>query len=431
MKIKNKPYWVMILSALMALALCSTVYAEGEEPGSTPYENPVVEVQGNPSPAPENEPVAVDTTSIEDTGTGSSESIVPDESTQDENGILEEDISPEEISGDLIPEESTTPELVNQEVSAIDLVDAPIEPAVSLADQSGQVLNPAAQVAAELTSGADPYFYVGAVKYQFLQSGGSCDPAEDGVTCFVSAPGGNPISDAITYIKNNADKIPTDGTIYVEQDIYSGNIVIDGIEPNLTFMKGLVGLANSSNVFPTINGDVTISNLLSGFTLSGFIITGGVSLENNTGVLNMTDLDVANSSGTGLTVSGQNGNITITRVKSSGNSGDGMDLQNDTAGNVTVTNSACDDNDSGAGIGNTAGLRITTKGIITINGFSGSRNNGFGLYTSGFSKMLIKNSVFNSNFDSLDSGSAGMGIDSQTSKVALITLESVYANENE
>jgi hypothetical protein len=118
----------------------------------------------------------------------------------------------------------------------------------------------------------------------FLKNGQACPDGTLGITCWNSLPDGNPIQDAINYIRDTSG-LKTDGKIYVEYADYAGNVAIDGSAGNSYLIKGLFGLANTNGDFPTIGGSVSINNLYGGFTLSGFTITGGVSITDSAGNL--------------------------------------------------------------------------------------------------------------------------------------------------
>jgi hypothetical protein len=119
---------------------------------------------------------------------------------------------------------------------------------------------------------------------------------------------------AIDYIRNNPGTNPTDGKIYVEKDTYFQDIYIQAwTYPVLSTLKGIVGLA-TGGVFPTINGNVTVTHTVSGFTLQGFTIIGNVFFNDNTGALLLQDLDVSSTSSDGIFVDEQIGNITMKNV---------------------------------------------------------------------------------------------------------------------
>ena len=135
----------------------------------------------------------------------------------------------------------------------------------------------ATEEAAELLIAPDPYFTTGggATTYSFTAL--DCDPDTGG-----NQPCANPLLAAIAYIDTNA-MVPDDGFLYVEKATYTGNIIINYLtNPNLSSLTGLIG-ATAPGINPTISGSLTLNNLLSGFSLTNFNITGGVFINNSDG----------------------------------------------------------------------------------------------------------------------------------------------------
>jgi hypothetical protein len=55
----------------------------------------------------------------------------------------------------------------------------------------------------------------------------------------------------------------------------------------------------------TINGNVTITGTLAGFTLKDVLINGQLYVHDNTGALTLNNVDVANTAGTGIQIEKQ------------------------------------------------------------------------------------------------------------------------------
>ena len=115
------------------------------------------------------------------------------------------------------------------------------------------------------------------------------------------------------------------------------------------------------------------AHMTTGFTLRGFYILDDyagptVNFHNNSGTLNIEDLEIqnVNQDGIGLQVTNQTGAVNLWAVNATGNGAQGADLT--VTGAVTITNSAFDANgDSG---GTTNGLIVKASGAVTLNGVS-------------------------------------------------------------
>ncbi len=186
---------------------------------------------------------------------------------------------------------------------------------------------PLSLVSNAVSSAADPYFTVGTTKYQFFPLG---DLRCDELTIFCSA---TPIQAAVDKLLEN-NWVPIDGTIYVETGIYTENVLIDGslvygttTSKPLSLLKALKGAGSyeTTDAPSTINGSVTVMNVLNGFTLSGFVIdatgvtTAGVVFDNNTGTITIKDVEVKNSEGDGISVTNQKGAVNLDTVSSHDN----------------------------------------------------------------------------------------------------------------
>jgi hypothetical protein len=373
---KTKLFWLTTITLLAALLLSGTVFAEGEVPGAPPAEVPPV-LPADPA-----------TVAVE------APAVVVDAAPAAEVPVIEE----------ALPDAAPAAEPVAVE-AAIPVVSE--EPQVALVDAQGEPMDMASQASAEVFTAADPYYKVGPVFYRFLVS---CTAFPNSATS-ICQESSTPIAAAIAYI-NSSGKIPTDGKIYVEEHPYSDNISIDGSNPNLANLKGLIGIADTDGIFPSITGYVQVSNLHSGFTLSGFTINGGVLFSGNAGALVLQDLDV---DGYDIAVNNHSGNITVKNVKSHHTENTGTSLNNTAAGNVVVSDSFFNDNDLD-------GLYIKTNGTISLNNVIASGNYDFGINLSGTKSITLKNVIANDNKNQ-------DGISIETSSGSL-TMENVTASGN-
>jgi hypothetical protein len=405
---KTKLFWLASLSLLATLLISGTVFAEVETPQPPAAEGPPAAEA--PLIMEEAVPPAAEAPALEEP---------PIEAVPVDGTLLEAE---EPVLAETPPEAGISAPIAEEPTAMI------AEPEIVVIDPAGESLDMASQESAQAIVSADPYFTVGLITYRFSEAMNYCStnfPGNpycfDGSTTYTVT---HAIQDAIDYMRVYLGTTPNDGNIYVQQAEYVQNVTIDANTYSvLSTLKGLIGLADAG-IFPTISGNVTIKNLLTGFTLSGFTINGGVSITNVTGALNLTDLNVSNPSGNGITITGQKGNVTMTRVKSSNNNNYGAYIDNTAAvGNVAITNSAFDDNGNPA-VG--TGLYIQTNGTVTINGLSASRNHDTGLMVYYFSSLTIDNAVLKSN----TSGGVGYGLFAYTAKVAPVVLRNVIASNN-
>lgn len=422
---------IFLFSFILALLLCLMIFggvlAEGEEP---PFEVPAGEAP-DASAVQEIEPPMNELPVDESVVEGVPEVVAEPDTTTETNvdGAVEEeaplviDEKAEELSGH--PAEPGT---------AVDLVALTTEAelaGVQLVDGAGEPLVMASNESAELISAPDPYFMVGAVMYSFTTA--DCDPGIAG-----NQPCPNPIQAAINYIQTMS-LLPSDGKIYVEYGTYNEDVTINGGDPILTQLTGLIGLANPSGLYPTIGGYVYVYNTTKGFTLSGFNIlssegsSGIVRMIDNTGTLSLTDLKVDNGTGPGIVVSGHTGAVNVSRVVSTDNFGSGASIEN--AGAVfpvTITHSEFNHNNDGGGSATSNGLWIYSKGPVTLNYISGSYNDGRGLFVDTVKTLTIKNSTFNNNYGSPPDPIRGYGVWVMTPGYTTnhIILENVHADFN-
>ena len=433
-----------IAITLAFLLLVSPAYAEGElppaepEPAATESEPAAAE----PEPAAtETEPAATEPQSAETLP--AEEPVPPDpvllepaptvtEATSEDTLLTQEPVLEPDIeilpvadpATEIQAEDPVVVEAQAEDPAVAEVATVLEEEDLSLVNEAGEVLPLASQETAEAISTADPYFTSGGITYRFFAAGGMCGIYPPG-TCFDGLA--QPITSALTYIQNNAT-IPTDGKIYVEAGTY-GAVTINGSLPNMSTIKGLVGVDGLASTI--INGNVSISNTLTGFTLSGFTINGMLIIDTNTGTLNLENLDVNYTAAVNhpIYVYNHKGSINVKQVKSSGNRFSNYFNNTAGTGNITITQSAFDNNNPAAGVTNAHGLYLLTNGTITLDGVSASNNNGSGVRIDLGGALTIKNSVFNNNYATPDATYSGYGVYGYVSKA--ITISQVIANDNE
>ena len=352
------------------------------------------------------------------------------------------EVTPTEAPAEVLPVEAPPVEVVPTEAPT-EL--APVEPApvedeaveepslaedldeagVVLADASGTPVTLAARSTGTLALEGDPYFTVGSTTFRWLRNGGtgSCSGVPN---CLYSD---TPIQAALDFMEIN-NLTPTDRKLYIQADIYTEDVDVNG---SLNGVKGLleiVGLSSPENV--VINGQLLIHNFLSGFSVSNLTVINGLDAngpadtdsaailaENNSGVVKLTNVnaraDGEDSSGIIIEDSGAE----LNGVNASGNAAHGAMLLPAGTGVVKITNSAFDNNELTVNDGNPqyglislgldldgnpileennrSGLLIKTLGPVTINGISASGNNGDGVFISMGSSVSVKNSVLNEN----------------------------------
>jgi hypothetical protein len=240
------------------------------------------------------------------------------------------------------------------------------------------------------------------------------------------------------------------GMIYLEGgNVYNENVIIDGSQPGMLTLKGLVIDASLNPTVPVINGQVNIFGLKNGFTLQGITINadvadatntaGAVYLHDNIGLIKLTDVTVTNVNNQGGGIAIDNvGAVELLRVDSSNNGTYGVYIHNSTdpfgenlgTGTVKVTNSSFNFNGVG-GNGAFAGLEIFSGSSITLNGVSASSNNGDGLDILGKTVATLKNSVFSLNAVDPDNADWGYGVYVYPQNQAAFLIDNVSASYNE
>ena len=407
----------IILLAILVLAsvltVTGTVFAESEEPPAIP-EAPVVETAVPPVETPED--VAIAAPEMPAGEIPALETIGEEASTE----IISPETTPEEIPGEEAIIE-TTPEENPEEIegtSEAETIVEEAEPAVDIVvvDETGEPLALASEEAAQELAVPDPYFTSGGIKYSFYQAVGACAGAAncmDGLA--------NPIQAAIDYIQANGTT-PDDGSIYVEKGTYTGAVTVNGSLAHMSSLTGLIGIS-SGGAFPTINGTLTLTGLPNnGFTLSGFNVTGGVTIkdssaspesfviENVTGTLTMDNVTVYAPAGTGVHIKNHKGNILLNdiNVGHSTDGGHGIWVENQISGNLTITDSEFRFNTGVA-------LKLESKGVVTIDQVM-IQDNLSGIEATGFSSLSI------SDTDSISNDRFGIWTQSSGKPVTLVDI---------
>jgi len=453
------------LAVLLALLVSGAVLAESEPPPEAPADSEPVPAVIEPAPAADEEagaPTADDPlgevpaapqesapstgdpvgeappaeqAAAQDAAEGTSEGGLPLEGAPEE-------LPPDGVAEETLPAAEETPadEITEPVESGQPISEGEEEPKLTLVDGSGEPLDMASQPA------GDPRWYVASTLtwYSSVSDPALCYPGTVvGVTCFISP---TPIQNAIDTIAADASKTPTNGFIIVEYGSYPDVVTINGgLHPNLINLKGMTGEADMlSGAYPTLTKSLTLINLTNGFTLDGFTIKGGVTIqdiqdssgqfviEDVTANLVMTDVNASGTGGVGITVVNHNGTVTLTRVTASGNKGHGASISNTLGtGGVTVRNSKFEDNNNNPAAEQTIGLQITSRGPILLNGVSASRNEGDGIQIFNFSSSVTIKNTTAANNDTTAGFPSGRGIhiSSNVGKGAVL-LENVQASGN-
>jgi hypothetical protein len=389
-----------ILVIVFTLFITTPVLADGETPPET---TPVTET--TPTPTEEVLPTVEVTTEPTDT-------VIPDAA---------QDPTAEATVEAVLDGETLTPEQVLVEaLSASDLV---------LTDASGAAVPLASEAASEVAEGADPYFMIGGVYYGY-SSGPSCAPIVPIANCTISIA--NPIAAAIAAYS----AAPTaSGPIYLEAGSYTESTSLNiSAAPNLT---GIIGAGSGVTTIDLLTAgsiNLSVQNTIKGFTLQGLTIIGSidssggaalVDFNNNTGALTLTDVDVRNSNanGDGIEITGQTGNVVMTKVESTDNGDEGAKITN--TGNVTITNSEFDLNET-ANSGE-YGLNIQSTGTVTLAAVSVSENYYGGARISALKGIKITDSTIEKNGKWVG---AGDGLYVAGGSAGAMILTNVYANDN-
>ena len=169
--------------------------------------------------------------------------------------------------------DATPTDTIVEETNLTDVVDSIDTEGVQIANSEGEPLSLASQETVEALTAGDPYFTRGGIKYMFLPADGICPPDTITRICVVSLTD-TPIQDALTNVHDHG--LPTDNTIYVEEDVYHEHITFNTADVILKAVSVDTSLVGASTGAPILDGEdktgtgVTINE--KGVSLIGFII---------------------------------------------------------------------------------------------------------------------------------------------------------------
>ena len=486
---KTNIFYVCVLILITVLFISSPVFAESETPNIDPIDK-ITETQpessaDQPMEALETSPDASTNPVTEDEqdtdgqlpdeekeqpdNTASTEGDIDPEDTSpdqpvdnsagdfdqteqiegDDNDTEDSEVSPAEdvLEDDLIEDSGSDGDIGEQDSSEILEPDVSLEE-IEIVNEEGSPVELSVQDGTGSISGTDPYWKIGSQYYSVASNEGGCYAGTSVAagTCWIDTPAGmSQIQYALTKIEaSEGALLPSDKKLYVLVGTYEGDITFSGTY--LSQMTGLIGVDGSEEI--NIIGKVTLDGMTSGFTLSGFTISGGISIQNSSGNIVLQDLNVSNNEGSGVYIGGtesryleeyddwyevevphNSGTITISDSSFNNNKYFGAYLY--TNSTVTITNSTFSYNGtSDESTEKQTGLYIRTTGVISLNGVSASGNYGDGINLYDFGTATIKNSITNNNSSYTAYEDDGNGIYAYTSKAAKVTLENIQSNSN-
>jgi Right handed beta helix region len=253
------------------------------------------------------------------------------------------------------------------------LSEVPTGTAVIVVDATGTAVPLASQAAADIIATGDPIWCPSGVSP--VAGSGGCTTSYSNLTSLVSGLSGEsqPTANGTIWISSGTDSSSSAVTI-------DGSVLTAWAAYELTLQGGWNGGGNAVSTFSV---PITISNWGNDVTVN--------------------DINVTNSSTTGLTVttnaSSGKGNITVHHVNSSNNtvgSGDGLYLNNSGGtGNITLTDIVAEGNAS-------YGLQAYSQGNITLSGVTADYNTEDGAVLNNEADPPSI-TVTNSHFDGNDS----------------------------
>jgi len=387
----------LILAVLAALLLSGTVFAEGEE---TPQAGEPGDAPALETAAPLEDPGEVVEPADETGGIGEAEEPLdgPGETGEPAEGAGEADQPADEAGGTGEPAEST-PEAEQplEELGAADEpaespveAELPQEPAQETGESAADEVKVVDAAGGELgveaaAAGGDPRWLVGKQWYSVIYTGGTCyDGTVLNETCFAYAGTESLVDRALEKMWDN-DWFPSNGLLYVDAGDYLGF----SLDERHSGLKGVIGVDGSAST--NITGNINIISNFGGFTLSGFSINGGLSVQESAGNLLLSDLRVGNPDKHGIEIGKETGpeeywvhygNVTLADVDSSGNNGAGARVY--AYGNVKITSSRFSYNNTYdmANDDPLDALHVITFGKkLDMNGVTASNNYGSGIVT--------------------------------------------------
>ncbi|HUI88327.1 MAG TPA: right-handed parallel beta-helix repeat-containing protein [Anaerolineales bacterium] len=274
------------------------------------------------------------------------------------------------------------------------LSQAPAGTKVVILNSNGDKIPLGSQAARDIISSGDPIWCPNTVT----------TPNNSGLHgCTAAAPN---LFDLIANISSNVNKPNADGTIWILG--YSDNTDPGPNHPDSSNSAIIINGLNAASFGSWANFSLTLKGGWKGCvpTCSNAIDTNSpsqfqvpINIDNWNGNVILSDIAISSPSGTGLTVTTTK-NITLTRVQSNGNSGDGADLDNSGGTGAVTASSGTFDSNSGSG------LVIYSNGSITLNTITASDNSGgYGAYVDNSSaphaqavNITGTNNIFNDNY---------------------------------
>jgi hypothetical protein len=397
----------ILLAFLLAAALPVSAFAdEGTPP--PPTEEPASPDEGEP-------PVTEDA--------GPSEEIAPPDEPVVEEPVIEDVAVEEPVAEEVVVEEPVIEEPAIQETLVEDLAallaDLPADTELVVLDEAGEPLPLASEDAAEILAAGDPRWCpVGITPPAVLSESGGCSASETSLQAVLDWLIANPKTVAgVIWIHKDYERW--------NNDALSGFFEINGDDYGTT-----------ANYALTLRGGWNgIGTGITPYDYSEFDVP--ISIYNWHADISLSDILISSSNSTGLLIA-TSGNVTITRVDSSNNQGDGAYIDNDydNGKNVVIIDSEFSDNGTYSAWGGN-GLTVYSDGIITLTNVVASGNlmsdwywndfewiadygNGAELYNWDGNGIVVTNSKFASN--------QGNGLSAYSSKA--VTLINVTAEYN-
>jgi hypothetical protein len=197
------------------------------------------------------------------------------------------------------------------------------------------------------------------------------------------------------------------GVITIETGTFTEDIAITNI-PNLT---GLVG--ENPFVLTSINGNLLIQTQ-SGFLIQNLDIQGGISFNNSSGAVTISNVEVSNPQGNAIELMNHSGDIIIQSIHAASSEGYGLRIRG-SSGSISIQDSIFNNNYSGAS--------IFTNGEVYIEASTMNENENSGLEILNANSVYIFNSAFLKN---QGVGVAGLGVLAQ----GPIVISNVNSNSN-
>lgn len=436
----------LTIIAVLAFSAVGTtvVYADG----GTPPESPPAESGGGDSgkvagaddtdteQAEEGgkiDPGTVDTVDISELAEGEATPVPTEEVAppveSDATPVPTEEVAPptEEETTPVSTEEEAPPAQEADPASETPVLDAvPENTTVAVVNAEGELQPLATQAAADAIATSDPIW---------CPAGQAPTPGANGCTQSF-----NSFTALLTFLSGNATYTGA-GTIYVEQGAYQGG------ESTIDFNN--YNLSNISNADLTITGGWNTSNgtTTSTSTFNNVSIIIGNSTNPWGGSLTLNNITITDPTNTGVNLNSQN-NINLTNVNVS-NSTNGAGAELTAGGNVTIQNSKMERNKTAGAIikatGSVAvvnsnfnspatarrqiiGLDITSGGDVSLFQVMADQNREEGATIDAVGRVTIVNSVFSGTKAVVGSDFLGYGL-TVVSQDA-IDLDGVISSDN-